>query len=216
MKISLITLLASLFFFNAKSQTVDSIDGSPWYYYLNDTVKVKVSGHVGNAGAIMNSNYSISGYTINATINYCSGSLTVLGSFTDTFKIYPISSGYYKFIVTINDYTSVSSCTQLNNIGNSNKDSAMIFVDSVASGINNISQSKNIFLFPNPTTDILTIKTNLFCGNSVVIVQDMLGTVFKKIPFSQNINVSDLPEGCYFLQIVSKDKNNCKTKFIKQ
>ncbi len=73
----------------------------------------------------------------------------------------------------------------------------------------NISDSERITIYPNPVTD----KLNLKIDGMVDIIQilDVNGQVLKKMKYQNNIDVSMLRSGFYFLKA-----GNYVTKFIKQ
>lgn len=73
-----------------------------------------------------------------------------------------------------------------------------------------------ISIFPIPAKDILTIYGSVNFSNATIIIQNTLGQTAKQLPFSKYVPVSDLPEGCYFLQIIFESGETFKTKFIKQ
>lgn len=84
-------------------------------------------------------------------------------------------------------------------------------------GIKEITENSTIKIYPNPASDILTIKSeeNDF-ENSLIEITNPLGQVVLKAVYSGNVNVSDIPKGLYFLQIETPDKRKLKTKFIKK
>lgn len=78
------------------------------------------------------------------------------------------------------------------------------------------SNLNNISLFPNPTSSILNINDehNQF-QKATIEIKNYLGQIVLSIPFSNQINISFLSNGIYFLTI--KDGYNTKTiKIIKQ
>ena len=79
-------------------------------------------------------------------------------------------------------------------------------------------RSNLLTIYPNPATRTLSLNIkNVFdYQNSSIIIQNTLGETVKKIPFSKDISVSDLAEGCYFLQVTLQNGVIYKTKFIKQ
>lgn len=83
-------------------------------------------------------------------------------------------------------------------------------------GIINKDIEKQISIYPNPTNSILTIsdEKNQF-QNAVIELKNTVGQIVQSIPFSNQINMSDLPSGIYFLTIQGRDC--CKTvKVIKE
>jgi hypothetical protein len=85
-------------------------------------------------------------------------------------------------------------------------------------GVSNFNQSE-IAVFPNPTSSILNLKTNIPAENGTLKIISLTGQiVFERNNLSGTeftIDVSNLPAGIYLLQI--DDKNSSyNSKFIKQ
>lgn len=79
-------------------------------------------------------------------------------------------------------------------------------------GINEISISDNIKVYPNPATDILNIEDQQKeLQNSEIEIRNTLGQVVLTTIFSNQIDISNLKNGVYFLSV--KNKNY---KIIKQ
>jgi hypothetical protein len=71
-------------------------------------------------------------------------------------------------------------------------------------------------VFPNPTTDFLSIKTSLNTEIDKVIVTDLTGkTVLEQNQNTTQINVQNLAKGMYILQVLSGDKK-WQSKFLKE
>jgi len=89
-----------------------------------------------------------------------------------------------------------------------------IFLQKISSvGINNlVSTDKSIMMFPNPTTDILNIKSNNKIFN--IEVYDVFGKLFFRDNKS-SIDVSDFPSGIYIVKIKT-DKQFFVTKVFIQ
>lgn len=81
-----------------------------------------------------------------------------------------------------------------------------------------LNHETNIFVYPNPTSNTLSLNTDNVSNyqNSTITIQNTLGQTVKKLSFAKNIDVSDLSQGCYFLQITLSNGETYKTKFIKQ
>ncbi len=80
------------------------------------------------------------------------------------------------------------------------------------------NNEKNVFAYPNPATNVISLNSESISNyqNSTIIIQNTLGQTVKKISFTKNVDISDLAEGCYFLQILLPSGETYKTKFIKQ
>ena len=83
-------------------------------------------------------------------------------------------------------------------------------------GLNEISVSDNIKIYPNPTTSIINIvDENNQLQNSTIQIKNYLGQFVFTSSFTSQINLSSLSAGMYFLTI--EDKSSKKTiKIIKQ
>ncbi|NQX96496.1 MAG: T9SS type A sorting domain-containing protein [Flavobacteriales bacterium] len=82
-------------------------------------------------------------------------------------------------------------------------------------GIQSYDTSKKIKIYPNPTTNQLTIVSEKLFFNKVDIINITGKTVQSKKLNTSSINVSDLPQGIYFIKLFSEEKVFIK-KFIKQ
>ncbi|TAG55042.1 MAG: T9SS C-terminal target domain-containing protein [Cytophagales bacterium] len=92
-----------------------------------------------------------------------------------------------------------------------------VIKQAVGGGVSRIASSKdseieNLILYPNPATDKLYLKSNI----SSYSIFNNLGVLFEKNIVSGNeINVSKLENGVYFMQLFGKDKT-VKLNFIKK
>lgn len=80
-------------------------------------------------------------------------------------------------------------------------------------GIENI-----ISIYPNPASDVITIRNNSNLELNNISIEDSRGRTLKKITFTslemkQIIDIKDLKTGIYFLTVTS-DKNTFTKKFI--
>lgn len=72
------------------------------------------------------------------------------------------------------------------------------------------SETSNFYLYPNPTSDNLRIKTNSNI-NSEIQITNQIGQMVLKQKYSESVDVSKLVPGCYFIRI-----DNSYSKFIKE
>ena len=77
------------------------------------------------------------------------------------------------------------------------------------------TKHKSVFVFPSPVTNTLHIRENNEFEKSEIEIINYLGQTILKVPYSNQIDVSQLPSGLYILK-VSSIKDNFFTKFIKQ
>ncbi len=92
------------------------------------------------------------------------------------------------------------------------------FVDTCAFsvGIEELNNNIHFSIYPNPTTSIINITDeNNQLQNATIVIKNCLGQTVYSIPFSNQIDLSNLSAGMYFLTV--EDKHNKKTiKIIKQ
>ena len=89
-------------------------------------------------------------------------------------------------------------------------------IDQANVGINETLIVNDFEVYPNPTTSVLNIsdKKNQY-KNSIIEIKNTLGQVVLTVPFINQINLSDLSAGIYF--VTFQNKENRKTiKIIKQ
>ncbi len=99
-------------------------------------------------------------------------------------------------------------------------DSALVLRSKYTVGLNE-SQSifSDVLIWPNPATSQVNIQSTKHFFDKVYMVNS-LGQVVKTFNFNsskkQNIDISDLPSGIYFLQVSSEQKMISKSTFIKK
>jgi len=136
---------------------------------------------------------------------------------------------YYGQTIVYNGFTTVLSakCTVIpyttyhiriavEDVGDPTYDSAIFLeANSLTTGVKNYSLKNNIFLYPNPAVDNITVG----CPPQAVInITNIQGQVIKTFTTSDNysnINVSSLPSGVYIVQMKTEDRVAVK-KFIKE
>ena len=71
-------------------------------------------------------------------------------------------------------------------------------------GMTSVSESENnaFSIFPNPTTDYITIETDN--ENNNIEIYDLMGIKQLEMPYSKRIDVSALSSGVYFVKCGSK------------
>lgn len=75
--------------------------------------------------------------------------------------------------------------------------------------------SNNLVLFPNPTTNNLNIVNNDAIEIKSITVYNAIGQMVKKLSsFQENIDISDLKSGTYFISL-ELENGNATSKFIK-
>ena len=96
------------------------------------------------------------------------------------------------------------------------KDSVSKIVQISSTGISVNSLNENIFIYPNPTKNYLTIDglTDFENKNSFLEIRNMLGQVILKLDYTKVIDLRQLENGLYFLKIVNKQMST-NFQFIK-
>ncbi|KQO21001.1 hypothetical protein ASF10_15600 [Flavobacterium sp. Leaf82] len=87
-----------------------------------------------------------------------------------------------------------------------------------ALGVKDFSFGQYFVVYPNPVSDVLNITTKEDIQLSSIQIYNVLGQLIRVIPNAknvENIDVSGLNSGNYFIKIIS-DKGNSSTKFIKK
>jgi hypothetical protein len=87
---------------------------------------------------------------------------------------------------------------------------------SFASGISEISVNRSLFVFPNPATNYITVNCTSLNENkeTMISVFNTQGQLLMQVPIlqeNQNIDISGLASGVYFLKL----KNNVNTNVVK-
>lgn len=104
----------------------------------------------------------------------------------------PTATGSYAVIITNGKCTDTSDCIE--------------FILK-PTNISDIEKS-DINIFPNPSTGIINLNSNIEIGN--MLVYDMNGKLLKSytfLDFNCQINLENLDNGMYLIKIISKDKN---------
>ncbi|MCD6113391.1 MAG: T9SS type A sorting domain-containing protein, partial [Bacteroidales bacterium] len=106
----------------------------------------------------------------------------------------------------------------INDCGESDfSDSLKIYVENTV-GINRLSQSENINLYPNPNTGTFKLVINDATSVKNIKIYNSIGSIVfedNKITskYSKNINLNNFPNGVYYLS-VNKNNNNAVFKKI--
>ncbi len=129
----------------------------------------------------------------------------IIGSVYDNNKLY-----FYGGFPKINGDSTLGHVCYVNYT--SQTDSCQDFI----SGVNERMNVGEIKLYPNPTTSSLNIldeQNNL--SNSTIDIINNIGQTVLQIPFSNSIDVSALPEGCYFITITTRENQQLRSRFVK-
>jgi PKD repeat protein len=127
-------------------------------------------------------------------------------------------AGWYNICLTITDANGCGSsyCTYdtLYKLSSTNT-IISIFVTSPNTGINNIWLADGFYIYPNPTTDNLSIEAP---QKAIIEILNIQGQLIKTITANEgktNVDVSALPSGVYFIK-VKTEKRIAVKKFVKE
>jgi hypothetical protein len=84
--------------------------------------------------------------------------------------------------------------------------------------VNEIAINKLLNVFPNPASNSISLNIEGVSNyqSSVITIQNTLGQTVKKLSFTKNVDVADLPQGCYFIQVTLPNNETYKAKFVKE
>lgn len=144
------------------------------------------------------SNQGVCGY-------YQTSNIGMLGSVFDNNKLY-----FYGGFPKISGDSTLAHVCYVNYT--TQTDSCQAFI----SGIKSHENTDPIKIYPNPATSILNISSeqnNL--SNSTLEITNSIGQTVLQLPFSSSIDVSALPEGCYFITITTQKNQRFHSKLVK-
>jgi len=88
---------------------------------------------------------------------------------------------------------------------------------SLAIGIKELNLDKSIRIYPNPVSNKLHIESEQYFESGTEIeITNTLGQTVLKLNYTNEIDVSSLSQGYYTLQIISPDKRQFHSKFLKE
>ena len=146
------------------------------------------------------SGLTITANATGATYNWidCSTGNSIVPSETGT-NLTATANGDYAVVVTVGNCSDTSACVNINTVGINNHQNL----------INNIN------IYPNPAINKLTIENGNLKINNISIL-NLTGEIVKTTTVNTNIiDVSNLTQGIYFLQIHT-DNGLVSKKFIKE
>jgi len=76
-----------------------------------------------------------------------------------------------------------------------------------ASFVDYVSIPLSLSVYPNPSNTCLNINSNYILNDAVISIIDVNGRVINEIPFSETIDVLNIPNGIYCLKITSNSTN---------
>jgi len=150
------------------------------------------------SSAVLNLSTTATSYTWNTTAT------------TSTISISPTVTTTYSVIGSLNGCTNTATFTQ-----------SVV----VCSGLNQLNEMEYGFtLFPNPATDVLSIRSNYGLQNNIeVTVLDIIGRIhlsnelfFENQNSQQQVNINNLPKGVYFVKLKAKNGNSKVIRILKE
>lgn len=87
---------------------------------------------------------------------------------------------------------------------------------------NELFDQSNISIYPSPTNDFLTLdRTKTEKNITELVILNSIGQIIKNIQLDDTkgllkINVSNIPNGLYFINLFDNQHNSCSAQFIKQ
>jgi hypothetical protein len=127
----------------------------------------------------------------------CSGNLPISGAISNEFT--PTNDGNYAVEVTNNQCTWMSDCFTFSTVSTSQ-----------------INEEEAYSVYPNPAINAISLKIPNGKSIKSIILVDELGRMIKKFDESEiynQLNISDLENGFYFLRIEKTDKTTFLVEF---
>ena len=76
----------------------------------------------------------------------------------------------------------------------------------IFSSVNSLPDIPSFVAYPNPTSGEITIESSS-ANPSKIIILDLLGIIRKELEFQKNIQLSNLPRGIYFIELLDNQNN---------
>jgi hypothetical protein len=83
-------------------------------------------------------------------------------------------------------------------------------------GLKEYDFEDRIYIYPNPTASQLNISSEQNdLSSSTIEITNNIGQIVLQTPFQATIDVSILPEGCYFITITTRENQQLRSRFVK-
>ncbi|MBC8046345.1 MAG: T9SS type A sorting domain-containing protein [Fimbriimonadaceae bacterium] len=84
----------------------------------------------------------------------------------------------------------------------------------IITGIQNVISEDDFLVYPNPATDRINIS---YSGSFIteIRIYDVSGKLIREYPYSNELNISDLEAGVYFVKLYSENKLIAQKKMIR-
>ncbi|MBP7810081.1 MAG: T9SS type A sorting domain-containing protein [Bacteroidia bacterium] len=88
---------------------------------------------------------------------------------------------------------------------------------SCLAGINDFNFNTQVKIYPNPVSNTMHVDSEQYFEDGTEIeISNTLGQTVLKLPNNSEIDVSNISNGCYILQITTSDNQRLYSKFVKQ
>lgn len=176
-----------------------------------DFIKIVTYVETPNQGIVVDLSHTVTSNPneIRLTGCYWHGMLAAIDEYVDTFMVGQLPAGSY----VIKHKAHMSSTQQHCSKVDSNSAQINLTVSSIT-GFGELIGSPEIFVFPNPATQLLHISNDHdFSTASIYAYDGLLIHVEQKEPVSE-LNIKDLPPGMYFIRF-SGPQTSAHTRFVK-
>ena len=192
-------VLLCFFFMNfTYCQGITNISISPPYPTENDSIIISVFQTYNSSGCpLYSKDISISNNEIVSSSLHCMGMLSALCDEVDTFHLAPLNPGIYSYVHTMTSGFGMPDCTP--GVVPDDVDSISFEVISL-SGDNLVHNSKEISIYPNPSSDIVNIDIDGYSGNFQIELYDFKAKLLLTST-NNKISIKDYPKGLYFMKI---------------
>ena len=130
-----------------------------------------------------------------------------------------VPAGNYYIIVKVDSENEVDEILSGGEVNNLRSYGPFNYTGSANVGIENVnSGSINVSLFPNPVQDQLSILFDSDNNNRTLLLRDMVGKIVlthRIISSSNTLNVSEIPKGIYFIEVLEEEKRVWSKKIVK-
>jgi|JI7StandDraft_1071085.scaffolds.fasta_scaffold20224_2 hypothetical protein len=196
----------------AQQPAIGSSTILPTSITANSFVKIATKVTTPSQGVLVDKTFSVTQNpsVISLKICYGSGILPASQSYVDTFSIGQLPAGVYSLRFKAYMSSANQHCAKID----SNEVVSTLTVNALTSLIQN-DVVMPLMVYPNPVKDFLYLHTE--GAHFVATIYQPDGKMVKKFSSlgSEKIQVTDLPPGLYYLQIMDEEKSTV-IKFLKE
>jgi PKD repeat protein len=130
------------------------------------------------------------------------------------------TAGFYTICLTITDSAGCINmhCDSFYLQKNANTMVSVNVIPSIPTGINSDHGNNSFYIFPNPSSDYITLKLSQNTTKASIKIYNLLGEIkYTSIISSPetNIDIADLAKGIYVVEVAT-EKNVMREKFVKE